>query len=179
MRECQRVWCSGQNSTFSWLWPTARRLEPGQLSKGYTRAACLLQTIQEGGDVFLSALSAVILNWWIPSTKEAVCLWAPASLGVAGPRVRSMGLNGSQRGTVGCGAPSLQPAEEKGDWGKAPSSIARQNSIYCSPSWPPSSFSAHIQTVQIRMKKKKSISISEWLSMPRVALTLWPCQPVW
>lgn len=89
---------------------------------------------RKAGDVFLSALSAVSLNWWIPSTKEAVCLRASASLGVAGPRVRSMGLNGSQKETVGCGAPSLQPAAENGDRGKEPSSIAKQNSIYCFPS---------------------------------------------
>ena len=126
------------------------------------------------GDVFLSALSAVSLNRWIPSTKEAVCLRAPASLGVAGPWVRSMGLNGSQRGTVGRGAPSLrQPVAENRDRRKAPSSIAgpefylllyilTPRFILCPHTNRPN---------KKRKKKKKSISICEWLSMPSVALT--------
>lgn len=111
---------------------------------------------RKAGDIFLSALSAVSLNLWISSTKEAVCLWASGSLGVAGLWVRSMGLNGSQKETVGCGAPSLQPAKENGDGEKASSSISRQNSIFCFPSWPPISFFAHIQTVQIRRRRKKN-----------------------
>ena len=39
-----------------------------------------------------------------------------------------------------------------------------QNSIYCSTSWPPVSFSAHIQTVQIRKGKKKKININMWMT---------------
>lgn len=74
-----------------------------------------------------------------------------------------MGLNGSQKETVGCGAPLLQSAKENGDGGTASSSINTQNSIFRYPSWPLISFFAHIQTVQIRQKKKK-ININKWIT---------------
>lgn len=133
---------------------------------------------RKAGDIFLSALSAVSLNLWISSTKEVVCLWASGSLGVAGLWVRSMGLNGSQKETVGCGAPSLQPAKENGDGEKASSSISRQKSFafHLDPQY---HSSPTYKLFKSEIKKKKSISISEWLSMPSVVLTWWPCQSVW
>lgn len=114
---------------------------------------------RKAGDVFLSAQSAVSLNWWIPSTKEAVCLRASISLGVAGPRVRSMGLNGSQKETVGCGG-SFTPASSR-EWRQREGSLLyRKAEFYLllsilTPSLPVISLFAHIQTVQIRKRGGK------------------------
>lgn len=62
------------------------------------------------GDMFLSALSAVSLNWITGGTptKEATSAWALASPGVPGMGGRSMGLNGSQRGGLELGLGLLQ-----------------------------------------------------------------------
>lgn len=182
MRECQRARCWGQHSTFCRLQSAVWRLEPGRLSKGYTsRTACLPQTIPgEGGCFFCFFISAVGCQSQLvdppPQKRLCVCEARPP-LGAAEPRVRSMGLNGSQRGTEGCGG-SFAPASirKKKPRGRLPT-LYREAELYLVLSIlnPLHSFSNCANTTEI---EKKSISISEWLSMPRVALTLWPRQRV-
>lgn len=126
MWECQRPRRWGQHSTFWRLRSALRRLEPGLLSKGYTsRTACLPQTIRaEGGCFFLFFISTVGCQSQLvdPPPQKRLCVREPRPpLGAAGPGVRSMGLNGSQRGMKGSGG-SFAPASsrEKKPRGKLP-----------------------------------------------------------
>lgn len=101
--------------------------------------------------------------------------WPP--LGAAGPGLRSMGLNGSQRGMDGCaGSSAPASSREKEPRGRLPI-LYRQAELYLALSilTPLLSFS---NCANKKEKEEKSISISEWLGMPRVPLTLWPRQPV-
>lgn len=119
---------------------------------------------QEKRDVFfffLSALSAVSLNWWIPLHKSGCVSVRPGlPWGAAGPRVRSMGLNGSQRETEGCGGSfALASSREKKPRGTLPI-LYRQAQLYLVLSilTPLHSFSNCANTKE---KEEKSISISE------------------
>lgn len=182
MSECQRARRWGQHSTFWRLRSTVWRLEPGLLSKGYTsRTACLPQTIRaEGGCIFFFFISAVGCQSQLvdppPQKRLCDCKPRPPS-GAAGPVVRSMGLNGSQRGMEGCGG-SFAPASsrEKKPRGRLPL-LYRLAELYLVLSilTPLHSFS---NCANKKEKEEKSISISQWLGMPRVALTRWPRQPV-
>lgn len=111
-----------------------------------------------------------------PQKRLCDCKPRPPS-GAAGPGVRSMGLNGSQRGMEGCGG-SFAPASsrEKKPWGRLPL-LYRLAELYLVLSilTPLHSFS---NCANKKEKEEKSISISQWLGMPRVALTRWPRQPV-
>lgn len=132
-----------------------RLLETGQLSKGYTsRTACLPRTIRgRWRCVFISAVGchSEPVNP-LPQKRRRVSK-CPGSLGVAGPRVRSMRLNGGQRGTAGRWAPSRQPAAVNRRRGKGPV-LYRQAEFYLLlPILTPVSFSPPIQTLQISRRR--------------------------